>query len=96
MIRRLENLIPDPAIYKFETGTGFEFRPVIQPDGQAVVFDFNYVYTTNVARADGGGRKAFGPGYKALHRHGVQLSNVEFCEVSRCRLRTCSPPSLEG
>ena len=33
----LENLIPDPAIYKFETGTGWEIRP----DGQAVVFDFN-------------------------------------------------------
>lgn len=51
----LESLIPDPAIYKFETGTGFEVRPVIQPDGQAVTFHLNYMYTTNVrepVRAD--------------------------------------------
>jgi hypothetical protein len=51
----VEKLIPDPAIYKFETGTGFEIRPVIAPDGQAVVFDFNYMYTTQVrepVRAD--------------------------------------------
>jgi hypothetical protein len=51
----LEALIPDPAIYKFETGTGFEIRPVIQPDGQSVVFHLEYMYTTNVrepVRAD--------------------------------------------
>src|SRR5205807_1651897 len=35
----LEALIPEPAVYKFETGTGFEIRPVIQPDGQSVVFN---------------------------------------------------------
>jgi hypothetical protein len=29
----LQKLIPDPDIYKFETGTGYEIRPVIQPDG---------------------------------------------------------------
>ena len=44
----LEGLIPDPAIYKFQTGTGFEIRPVIQPDGHSVIYDFNYLYTTNV------------------------------------------------
>ena len=51
----MEALIPDPAIYKFETGTGFEIRPVIQPDGQSVVFHLDYMYTTNVrepVRAD--------------------------------------------
>ncbi|MEO8498860.1 MAG: hypothetical protein ABI614_27680, partial [Planctomycetota bacterium] len=51
----MEALIPDPAIYKFETGTGWEIRPVIQPDGQALVFHFNYMYTTNIrepVRAD--------------------------------------------
>jgi hypothetical protein len=37
----MESLIPDPAIYKFETGTGFQIRPVIEPDGQSLVFGFN-------------------------------------------------------
>lgn len=51
----LEALIPDPAVYKFETGTGYEIRPVMSPDGQAVVFGFDYLYTTDVrepVRAD--------------------------------------------
>jgi len=30
--RPLTALVPDSAIYKFETGTGFEIRPVIQPE----------------------------------------------------------------
>lgn len=44
----LEALIPDPAIYRFETSTGYEIRPVIQPDRKAAVFHFNYLYSTNV------------------------------------------------
>ena len=35
----LEGLIPDPSIYKIETGTGYEIRPVIQPDGDSIVYD---------------------------------------------------------
>jgi hypothetical protein len=51
----LEGLIPDPAIYKFETGTGYEIRPVLAPDGQAVVFRLDFLYRTDVrepVRAD--------------------------------------------
>ncbi|WP_157369716.1 hypothetical protein [Zavarzinella formosa] len=54
---QLENLIPDPSVYKFETGTGYEIRPVISPDGQSVVFNFNYMYSTKIrepVRADAG------------------------------------------
>ncbi len=79
----LENLIPDPAIYKFETGTGFEIRPVIQPDGQAVVFDFNYMYSTNIREPVRADEKHLG----RIKRHyidtDVQLSNFELREVSR-------------
>jgi len=51
----LQNLVPEPAIYKLETGTGFQIRPVMQPDGDSVVYDFDYMYTTNIrepVRAD--------------------------------------------
>jgi hypothetical protein len=79
----LENLIPDPAIYKFETGTGFEIRPVIQPDGQAVVFRFNYMYSTNIREPVRADEKHLG----RIKRHyvdtDVQLSNFELREVSR-------------
>ncbi|MFM7070994.1 MAG: hypothetical protein ACKO38_04260 [Planctomycetota bacterium] len=79
----LENLIPDPAIYKFETGTGYEIRPVIQPDGQAVVFGFHYLYTTQVREPVRADEKHLG----RVKRHhidtDVQLSNFELREVSR-------------
>jgi type II secretory pathway component GspD/PulD (secretin) len=79
----LENLIPDPAIYKFETGTGYEIRPVIQPDGQAVVFDFQYLYSTQIREPVRADEKHLG----RIKRHhidtDVQLSNFELREVSK-------------
>ncbi|QEG41986.1 hypothetical protein [Roseimaritima ulvae] len=79
----VEKLIPDPAIYKFETGTGFEIRPVIQPDGQAVVFDFNYMYTTNVREPVRADEKHLGRVKRHFIDTDVQLSNFELREVSR-------------
>ncbi len=79
----LENLIPDPAIYKFETGTGYEIRPVIQPDGQAVVFDFNYMYSTHVREPVRADEKHLGRVKRHFIRTDVQLSNFELREVSR-------------
>jgi len=79
----LENLIPDPAIYKFETGTGYEIRPVIQPDGQAVVFDFDYMYTTNVREPVRADEKHLGRVKRHFVHTDVQLSNFELREVSR-------------
>ena len=79
----LEALIPDPAIYKFETGTGFEIRPVIQPDGQAVVFHFNYMYTTNVREPVRADEKHLGRVKRHFIDTDVQLSNYELREVSR-------------
>ncbi|MCA9165666.1 MAG: hypothetical protein KDA62_21915, partial [Planctomycetales bacterium] len=79
----LENLIPDPAIYKFETGTGFEIRPVIQPDGQAVVYDFNYMYTTNIREPVRADEKHLGRVKRHYVHTDVQLSNFELREVSR-------------
>jgi hypothetical protein len=79
----LENLIPDPAIYKFETGTGYEIRPVIQPDGQAVVFDFNYMYTTQIREPVRADEKHLGRVKRHFINTDVQLSNFELREVSR-------------
>jgi hypothetical protein len=79
----LESLIPDPAIYKFETGTGWEIRPVIQPDGQAVVFDFNYMYTTNVREPIRADEKHLGRVKRHFVDTDVQLSNFELREISR-------------
>ncbi len=78
----LESLIPDPAIYKFETGTGFEVRPVIQPDGQAVVFHFNYMYRTNVREPIRADEKHLGRVKQHFIDTDVQLSNFELRKVS--------------
>lgn len=79
----LENLIPDPAIYKFETGTGYEIRPVIQPDGQAVVFGFDYMYTTQIREPVRADEKRLGRVKRHFINTDVQLSNFELREVSR-------------
>ena len=79
----IEKLIPDPAIYKFETGTGYEIRPVIAPDGQAVVFDFNYMYTTQVREPVRADEKHLGRIKQHYIDTDVQLSNFELREVSR-------------
>jgi hypothetical protein len=78
----LEALIPDPAIYKFETGTGYEIRPVIQPDGQAVVFHFNYMYTTNIREPVRADEKHLGRVKRHLIDTDVVSGNYELREVS--------------
>ncbi len=79
----VEKLIPDPAIYKFETGTGYEIRPVIAPDGQAVVFDFHYLYTTQIREPVRADEKHLGRVKQHFVDTDVQLSNFELREVSR-------------
>ena len=78
-----ENLIPDPAVFKFETGTGFTVRPVIQPDGQAVVFDLNYLYRTNVREPVRADEKHLGRIKEHFIDTDVQLGNYELREISR-------------
>lgn len=79
----LEALIPDPAIYKIETGTGYEIRPVIGPDGQSVVFHFNYMYTTNIREPVRADEKHLGRVKQHFIDTDVQLGNYELREISR-------------
>lgn len=79
----LQSLVPDPAIYKFETGTAFEIRPVIQPDGESIVYDFNYMYTTNVNEPVRADEKHLGRIKRHFIDTQVQTSSYEMREVSR-------------
>jgi hypothetical protein len=79
----LQSLVPEPAIYKFETGTGFEIRPVIQPDGDSVVYDFNYMYTTNVREPVRADEKHLGRIKRHFIDTQVQTSSFELREISR-------------
>jgi hypothetical protein len=92
----LEALIPDPAVYKFETGTGYEIRPVIQPDGQAVVFHFNYMYTTNVREPVRADEKHLGRVKQHFIDTDVQLSNFELREVSRYQVALKASRTARG
>src|SRR5262249_23462448 len=67
----------------FETGTGYEIRPVISPDGQSVVFHFNYMYTTNVREPVRADEKHLGRVKRHFIDTDVQLGNYELREVSR-------------
>ncbi|MCA8992179.1 MAG: hypothetical protein KDA88_09390, partial [Planctomycetaceae bacterium] len=78
-----EKLIPDPAIYKFETGTGFEIRPIIQPDGHSIVYTFDYMYSTNVREPVRADEKHLGRIKRHFVHTDVQTSSYELREVSR-------------
>lgn len=78
-----DRLIPDPAVYKFETGTGFQIRPVIQPDGHSIVYDFDYTYTTNVREPVKADEKHVGRVKRHYIHTDVQTSSFELREVSR-------------
>jgi hypothetical protein len=93
---QLESLVPDPAIYKFETGTGYEIRPVIQPDGQSVLFDLNYMYTTNVREPVAADEKHLGRVKRHFIDTDVQVGNYELREVSRYRVALKAERSGRG
>jgi len=92
----LESLIPDPAIYKFETGTGYEIRPVIQPDGQAVVFHFNYMYTTNIREPVRADEKHLGRVKRHFIDTDVQTGNYEMREVSKYQVALKASRTARG
>lgn len=92
----LEKLIPEPAIYKFETGTGFEIRPVIQPDGQSVVFRLNYMYTTNIREPVRADEKHLGRVKRHFIDTDVQTGNFELREVSRYRVALKASRTARG
>jgi hypothetical protein len=92
----LEALIPEPAIYKFETGTGYEIRPVIQPDGQSVVFHFNYMYTTNVREPVRPDEKHLGRVKRHFIDTDVQLGNYELREISRYQVALRAARTARG
>jgi hypothetical protein len=92
----LDALVPDPAIYKFETGTAFEIRPIIQPDGQSVSFRFTYMYSTNVREPVRADEKHLG----RIKRHNidtdVQLGNYELREISRYQVALRASRTAKG
>ncbi len=92
----LEALIPDPSIYKFETGTGFEIRPVIQPDGNSVVYDFNYMYTTNIREPVRADEKHLGRVKRHFINTQVQTSSFELREVSRYQVTLKAARTAKG
>lgn len=79
----LQKLIPDPAIYKFETGTGFEIQPIIQPDGHSIVYGFDYMYSTNVREPVRADEKHLGRIKRHFVHTDVQTSSYELREISR-------------
>ena len=92
----LEALIPDPAVYKFETGTGYEIRPVIQPDGQGVTYHLNYLYSTNIREPVRADEKHLG----RIRQHSIDTDvvsgNYELREVSTYRVALKAARSARG
>ncbi len=92
----LQALVPDPAIYKFETGTGYEIRPVIQPDGNSIVYDFNYMYTTNIREPVRADEKHLGRVKRHFINTQVQTSSFEMREVSRYQVALKAARTSKG
>jgi hypothetical protein len=79
----LQSLVPEPSVFKLETGTGFQIRPVMQPDGDSVVYDFDYMYTTNIREPVRADEKHIGRVKRHFVHTAVQTANFEIREVSR-------------
>ncbi len=79
----LQSLVPEPSIFKLETGTGFQLRPVMQPDGDSVVYDFDYMYTTNIREPVRADEKHLGRIKRHFVHTAVQTGNFELREISR-------------
>ncbi|MCI0380261.1 MAG: hypothetical protein L0215_21965 [Gemmataceae bacterium] len=92
----LDALVPEPAIYKFETGTGYEIRPVIQPDGQSVVFHLHYMYTTNIREPVRADEKHLGRVKRHFIDTNVQLGNYELREISRYQVALKAARTAKG
>lgn len=92
----LQALVPPPAIYKFETGTGYEVRPVIQPDGHSCVFDLLYMYTTNIREPVAGDEKHLGRVRRHFIDTQVQLASFEMREVSRYQVALKAARTAQG
>jgi len=92
----LESLVPDPSVYKFETGTGFEIRPVIQPDGNSIVYDFTYMYTTNVREPVRADEKHLGRIKRHFINTQVQTTSFELREVSRYQVALKAARTTRG
>src|SRR5262249_43231459 len=92
----LEALIPDPSIYKFETGTGYEIRPVLSPDGQSVVFHFQYLYTTNIREPIRADEKHLARVKQHFVDTDVQLGNYELREISKYQVALKAARTARG
>ena len=79
----LQSLVPEPSVFKLETGTGFQLRPVMQPDGDSVVYDFDYMYTTQIHEPVRADEKHIGRVKRHFVHTEVQTSNYEMREISR-------------
>lgn len=79
----LQALVPEPSIFKLETGTGFQIRPVILPDGDSVIYDFDYMYTTNIREPVRADEKHLGRVKRHFIHTQVQTSSFELREISR-------------
>lgn len=79
----LQSLVPEPSIFKLETGTGFQIRPVMQPDGDSCVYDFDYMYTTNIREPVRANEKHIGRIKRHFVHTAVQTGNFEVREISR-------------
>ncbi|EAQ77149.1 hypothetical protein DSM3645_15135 [Blastopirellula marina DSM 3645] len=92
----LQDLVPDPSIYKFETGTGFEIRPVIQPDGYSIIYDFNYMYTTNIREPVQADEKHLGRIKRHFINTQVQTSSFELRLISRYQVALKAARTSQG
>ncbi|MCS7466834.1 hypothetical protein NZK35_09280 [Stieleria sp. ICT_E10.1] len=92
----LQSLVPDPSIYKIETGTGYEIRPVIQPDGISIVYDFNYMYTTNVREPVRADEKHLGRVKRHYINTQVQTTSFELRRVSRYQVALKAARTSQG
>lgn len=77
------SLVPDPNVFKLESGTGYQVHPVIQPDGDSLVYDLTYLYTTNLLQPTLSDDPKIGRVRQHFLHTQVQSSSYDLREVGR-------------
>lgn len=81
--QNLQEKAAPPEVYGLTTGNRFQVRPFVDPTGQALSFDFDFVGASTIRDPD----DSSNPQLNRIEKHTintkVQLSNMEVREVSR-------------
>lgn len=93
---KLEQLLPTPELHTASGGNMIEIRPVIQPDGYSIAYEFVYAYANDVSGPSFGLERQLPRIQRHFIKAEVQTNSYELREISRFRVATSASKRPRG